>query len=250
MSSRRRPIRSLVLCTLAVLFAFTVSGCKKQESSGQNTRLRGTAGAEAREVPPGQAPLIIELPKPVFVGTEKPIDIENLEPLSKDPRPVLMVPEGTELLSRNQPVTSSDENPIIGWLDLVTDGDKEATDGCWVELGPGVQWVQLDLGQPKQIHAIVVWHEHRQAVVCKDVVIRIADDVDFITNVRTVFNNDMDNSAGLGAGTDMHYVETNEGRLIPVEGLTAQYVRFYSNGNTANDVNRYTEVEVYGKGLE
>ena len=32
-----------------------------------------------------------------------------------------------------------------------------------------------------------------------------------------------------------------------LKGLKARYVRFYSNGSTADDLNRYTEVEVYGK---
>ena len=68
-------------------------------------------------------------------------------------------------------------------------------------------------------------------------------------NVRTLFNNDTDNSAGLGAGTDMHYVETNKGELIDAKGVKARYVRLYSNGNNNNDLNHYIEVEVYGRPL-
>jgi hypothetical protein len=79
------------------------------------------------------------------------------------------------------------------------------------------------------------------------VVVQVADDADFIENVRTVFNNDIDNSAGLGVGKDLHYTETNEGKLIDAKGVKARYVRLYSNGNTSDDLNRYTEVEVYGK---
>jgi hypothetical protein len=40
-------------------------------------------------------------------------------------------------LALNKPVTSSDKDPIIGKLDQVTDGDKEGSDGSWVELGAG-----------------------------------------------------------------------------------------------------------------
>ncbi len=76
---------------------------------------------------------------------------------------------------------------------------------------------------------------------------KVADDADFTTNVYTLFNNDHDNSAGVGAGKDLHYVETSEGRLVDAKGVQARYVRLYSNGNTNNDLNHYIEVEVYGK---
>ena len=76
--------------------------------------------------------------------------------------------------------------------------------------------------------------------------VQVADDADFITNVRTLFNNDHDNSSGLGLGTDKEYWETYEGKLIEAKGTVARYVRLYSNGSTADDQNHYTEVEVYG----
>jgi hypothetical protein len=66
--------------------------------------------------------------------------------------------------------------------------------------------------------------------------------------VKTIFNNDADNSDGLGAGKDPAYIETNQGRLMPVkEPVQGRYVRLYSNGNTSNPSNHYIEVEVYGK---
>lgn len=65
--------------------------------------------------------------------------------------------------------------------------------------------------------------------------------------IKTMFNNDIDNSAGLGVGNQMHYTETNEGKLIDTKGIKARYVRLYSNGNSVNDLNHYIEVEVYGR---
>jgi hypothetical protein len=158
-----------------------------------------------------------------------------------------MVPAGTVLLSRGKPVTSSDSLPVIGELDFVTDGDKSGVDGSYVELGPGRQWVQIDLGRPDTLQGIVVWHFHSQARVYHDVVVQVSDDPAFKTGVRTLFNNDHDNSSGLGAGSDHAYVETHEGRLIPAEGVRARYVRLYSNGNTTDELNDYCEVEVYGQ---
>ena len=45
------------------------------------------------------------------------------------------------------------------------------------------------------------------------------------------------NSAGLGAGKDKEYVESNEGRLVDAKGTEARYVRLYSKGNTSNERN-------------
>src|SRR5690606_9487068 len=104
---------------------------------------------------------------------------------------------------------------------------------------PQVQWVQIDLEQPASLAAIVVWHFHAQARVYHDVIVQVADDEEFTENVRTLYNNDHDDSAGMGAGKDFAYVETNEGRLIPVEGEVARYVRLYSNGNTTDELNHY-----------
>lgn len=65
----------------------------------------------------------------------------------------------------------------------------------------------------------------------------------------TVFNSDADGSSGLGlsAGTDPAYVETQHGRVIEVDGVRGRYVRLYSDGNTNDPMNQYTEVMVYGR---
>jgi hypothetical protein len=200
----------------------------------------------------GLVPVEIKLPKPMFVGTPQDTKVPNLEkPLGKA-RPPFLAPEGTKNVALDKPVASSDEEPIIGEIDYITDGDKEAADGSYVELGPFVHHVTIDLEAMQEIYAIVVWHYHKQARVYFDVIVQVADDPDFITNVKTLFNNDIDNSAGQGVGTDMHYTETNEGRLIDVlaKGIKTRYVRLYSNGNTSNDLNHYIEVAVYGKPVE
>ncbi len=196
------------------------------------------------------SPLEIKLPRPMFIGTEKPIRLSNLKKLSTEDRPPFLAPAGTTNVAFGKPVTSSDEEPLIGEIEMITDGDKEAADGSFVELVPMLQHVTIDLEQMYEIYAIVVWHYHKNPQVYFDVVVQVADDSDFITNVKTLFNNDTNNSAGLGVGTDMHYVETNEGKLIDAKGAKARYVRLYSNGNSANEFNHYIEVEVYGKPTE
>jgi hypothetical protein len=194
-----------------------------------------------------EVPLKLELPRPLFVGTPRPLSLPNLEKPRAGRRPDFMVPAGTENLSKGKPVTSSDSLPVIGELTLITDGDKSGGDGTYVEFGPGVQWVQIDLEQEAKLAAIVVWHFHSQARAYHDVIVQASDDPEFKKDVHTLYNNDDNNSAALGAGSDPAYIETYEGRLIDAKGTKGRYVRLYSNGNTSDELNHYVEVEVYGQ---
>ncbi len=192
--------------------------------------------------------LKLEFPKPMFVGTPTKAKRANLE--KPDPSKVIKaikVPKGVKNIASEKPVTSSDEEPIIGELEMVTDGDKDGADGSYVELGPEKQWVQIDLEKPSEIHYIALWHFHKNARAYDDVIIQISDDKEFKSGVTTVFSNDHDNSYGLGKGDGPAWIETNHGRVIKVDGKKAQYVRLHSNGNTANEMNHYVEVEVFGK---
>ncbi len=192
-------------------------------------------------------PLKTDLPKPLFVGTPVPIKVPNLEPAQTGKRPDFMVPVGTVNLAKGKKVSSSDNDPVVGTLDLITDGDKEGDEGSWVELGPGKQWVQIDLEKDATISAIMLWHFHSQARVYFDVIVQVSDDPKFEKDVTMIFNNDSANELGLGAGKDYAYIETYEGKLIDAKGVKGRYVRLYSKGNTTSKMNHYIEVEVFGK---
>jgi len=192
-------------------------------------------------------PIPLELPKPMFEGTPQNLKVPNLEkPLGK-PREPFLAPAGVANVAKGKKVASSDKEPTIGEIEMITDGDKSAGDGSFVELGPGLQNVTLDLGSPHEMYAIVFWHFHKTPRVYFDTVVQLADDRDFTVGVRTIFNNDHDNTAGLGAGKHLNYVETSEGKLIDAKGAKARYLRLYSNGNNANELNHYVEVEVFGR---
>ena len=194
----------------------------------------------------GKVELKLSLPKPMFIGTPTNIKSANLEVITGKSRGPFMVPAGTKLLSLKRAVRSSDEYPVIGELEMVTDGEKNGGDGYFVELGPSKQWVQIDLGAEYALHAILAWHYHSQARVYRDVIVQVSSDRDFRKGVVTVFNNDHDNSSGQGAGPDKEYIEVAEGRLFDPKGARGRYIRLHSNGNTTNDLNHYVEVEVYG----
>lgn len=228
--------KSLLLFSI---FAFVLSGAGISQ-------FISNANAQDQQQDQKLVSIDIKLPIPMFIGTPQNFRVPNLEkPLGK-PRPPFLAPEGTKNVALGKPVSSTDEEPIIGEIELITDDDREAEDGCFVELGPFLQHVTIDLESRHNIYAIVMWHYHKQARVYIDVIVQVSDDPNFIKDVTILFNNDHDNSAGLGVGKDLHYVETSEGKLIDAKGVQARYVRLYSNGNTNNDLNHYIEVEVYG----
>lgn len=167
------------------------------------------------------------------------------------PRPPFMVPKSVKLLSSHKKVVISERSLGFGEPEFVTDGNKEGMDGTYLEQAPGVQWVQIDLGQSCEVYAVVIWHWGWYRIY-HDVVVRCSDDPNFGKSFRTLFNNDTDNSAGLGTGKDLEYVETPKGKLIDCKSKDGQpvrirYLRFYSNGNTSDELNQYVEIEVYGR---
>jgi hypothetical protein len=194
-----------------------------------------------------KVPLKIELPRPVFIGTPKPIKgFPHLEKKAVDHGDIL-VPEGTTNIAKGKKVTSSDDFPIIGDLEFITDGDKDGEEGYFVELAPKKQWVQIDLAKASEIYGLLIWHFHSQARAYDDVVIQVSDDPDFVDGVKTIFNNDHDNSSGFGVGEEKAYVETYKGKYIDAKGAKGRYVRLWSAGNSTNSMNHYIEVEIFGK---
>jgi hypothetical protein len=193
-------------------------------------------------------PLQLTLPAPAFKGTPKDLPVgTTVEPLSNTPRPPLMVPSGLSNVAAGKKVTCSVPSSAGSALAKIVDGDKEAYDSSIVMLKKGTQWVQMDLGAKHEIFAIVIWHAHDAPKIFRDVVVQVADDPDFLENVNALFNNDQDNSSGLGVGTHREYFETAEGKLLDTKGVKARYLRFYTKGSTDSPLNEYTEIEVYGR---
>jgi RNA polymerase sigma factor (sigma-70 family) len=223
--------------------------------AGDDVRLLFEWVVGAREVPSTLdqkgivVPLILELPPAVFKGTPKDLPTgPNVEPLSDKPRPLMLVPPALKNIAPSSKITSSDPNVPAGALAKLTDGDKRAADQSIIFLRKGTQWVQMDLGGPHEIFAIALWHAHNTAKIYHDVIVQVADDPGFTRNVRTLFNNDKDNTSKLGIGFNREYVETCEGKLINARGVKARSLRFYSKGSTESAINEYTEVEIYGRG--
>ncbi|MGC6455910.1 MAG: hypothetical protein ACON39_05130 [Coraliomargaritaceae bacterium] len=229
----------LFLLPLSALLFSACSDSGSAPSEGETTSAPATAASG------GRVALTTEIPQELIEGTPQPIKVANLEQ-APNAAPTLQVPEGTILLSAGKEVSGSDDFPIIGELAYITDGDKDAGEGYFVELMDGPQWVQIDLGAPASLAAVWIWHYHSQKRAYHDVIVQVSNDATFASGVTTLFNNDFDNSSELGKGTDKPYVESRFGKLIDAKNTEAQYVRLYSNGNTSNDMNHYIEVEVFG----
>ena len=241
-------VLALVALGLVVTMMWDGPTARAAEKGGTEVKEFANASKPAKD----WKPVPVKLPKPRFAGTPKNLPPGTRVKITKGPvkaRPPYYAPAGVENVAAKKTVTSSDMEPVIGTLDLVTDGNKEAVEDAYVELGPEVQWVQVDLEKEVEIFGIIVWREHKDPRVYKDIVIQVADDKDFIKNVRTVYTNDHDNSAGLGLGKSWEFFETNEGQLVDCskegKGVKARFVRCYTNGSTADDLNRYTEIEVW-----
>jgi hypothetical protein len=209
--------------------------------------LRSAQAAES-----GKIPLDIKLPLRAFTGTPRDVPTNSYtEPFdSEKKRPLMLVPAGLKNIAKDARLSSSDKNATVDSLAKLVDGDKEATEQSTIYLRKGSQWVQLDFGSAQEIFAAVIWHAHNSLKVYHDVIVQVANDPDFTAKVQTVYNNDQDNSSGLGVGTDREYFEEYQGRLIPIKGAKSRYMRCYSKGSTESPLNEYTEIEVYGRPAE
>ena len=190
---------------------------------------------------------IPKVPVPGIPGTAPNVNMENLKK-EVEKAPQFYAPKGTTNLALEKPVTASESLCSYGDIDMLTDGDKDSVAETYFEMAPGLQWVQIDLEEEKELYAILVWHYMVEFRVYHDVIVQVSNDEDFL-EATTLFNNDHDNSAsslGLNKGTDKNYWETNNGKLIDAKGVKARYIRLYSNGNSSSNFNHYVEVEVYG----
>ena len=229
------PLAPAVIAVAALL----QTGCGQAQSKPL------PADGAAAAVSGDKEPLKLKLPMPTLKGT--PEDLPqgpNIEPVPKGPPADFNVPKGVVNVAAGKPVTSS-VAPFTGELKQVTDGDKEAFDDQAVEMKKGTQWIQIDLGTPVSIAAVAIWHDHRYVQLFRDVIIQVSDDPEFKNGVTTVYNNDTDNSSGMGIGTDKEYFETRYGRVIDGKNAKGRYVRSYTKGSNQSAINSIQEIEVY-----
>jgi hypothetical protein len=243
-------MKTSILITLPLLLASTGSAAPKTVNSKAKMPARTSVktSSKVKTTKPQNANLIeakFDLPAFTRLGTPKVIR-DTTAPVWKKRQPVYL-PKGARVVSRGKTVTSSDDFPIIGTLSMITDGAKAGSEGNWVELGPGPQWVQIDLGKATTMYGVLLWHYFGESRVYRDVIVQASNDADFVTGVTTLYNNDGDNSSGLGIGQQREFYEDLSGQWIAFnKPQKARYLRLYSRGNTSDPQNQYIEAEVWG----
>lgn len=185
-------------------------------------------------------------------GISQGLEPPHLRKETKIQRPPFMVVPGLENIALYKPVKCSDTEPIIGDIDQINDGLKKSDEFDYVELGPGIQWIQIDLKGICEIHAVVIWHFYKNAVIYNDVIVQVADDDGFKKNKKTLFNNDHDNSSGIGKGSDKAFYSRWWGEIVGArgknnKGTRARYVRIYTADGMEREHPRFVEIAVYGK---
>ncbi len=143
------------------------------------------------------------------------------------------------------------ENPTTGANNLnnlrrpafTTNGDLNTADYTFIE--GGARWIKIDLGAATTVGRIKLWHYFGDTRTYRDVIVQLSTTADFSSGVTTVFNNDVNNTAGQGAGAQAEYTETSAGKEITFSPLSARYIRLWSNGSTANGGNHYVEVQAF-----
>jgi hypothetical protein len=189
--------------------------------------------------------------------------------------PTLKLPSGSTNLAYGRSITTNFPDPIMGQLDMITDGNKGVltysdgrlryidADNCYVEFSPsihsmsgdeftklGPRFVQFDFQESNFFDAIWIWagyRDHGYDVVRK-LVIQISQDPKFATNPTTVFNCDTDNSLGFGLGSDRPFASSRFGKLIRIKPTLGRYVRIWCNGSVMFPrETRLVEIEIYGR---
>ena len=139
-----------------------------------------------------------------------------------------------ENLALEMPVTGNG-GAGQGTYELLTDGKTESDP----YLG-GPTWVQVDLQEELMIDTIKLWHYWADGRTYHDNKVAVSDKGDFLGEEIVVF----DTTEG-----DEEYPETAEGKTIVFEPITAQYIRAWVGGSTANEWSHWVELQVFFQDL-
>ncbi len=207
-------------------------------ATATNTAVGPTATRTNTPVPPSATPTRTNTPVgPTLTPTRTSTRTNTPTSPTATPTKTNTPGTGTNLALGKIATGSSLINP-----GFITDADKNTNN--FGGLDTGLRSIVIDLGQNYSLSKINIWHYFGDGRTYHDVIVQVSTFSDFSTKT-TVFNNDTNNSAGQGTGTNAEYAETSAGKTITFTAVSARYVRLWSNGSSANVYNHYVEVEIY-----
>ena len=131
----------------------------------------------------------------------------------------------------NKTVTAS---ASVSNLTLVTDGSTASSP--YADCGPGLVYVQIDLGAIYFLDTISVWHYWADSRTYSSTKTQISENG---TDWTDVFNS-------ATAGT---YAESSGGKVNIFTAKNTRYIRDYVNGSSANAYNHWVEIQAFEKTL-
>jgi hypothetical protein len=177
---------------------------------------------------------------PIWATYDNPVKDPNPKP---KPKPVPIASKGTAApgklgtltnYARGKSVTTNFPNGITaGMPEMVTDGKLGGY------LGHGFAnsgWVQVDLGEVRELGNIRVWHYYRDGRSYKDNRLSVSTTGKFAGEETVVFD----------AGKDGAYSESKDGKLFTFKPANARYIRNSLGRNSSNKSTQWMEIEAYG----
>ena len=111
-----------------------------------------------------------------------------------------------------RPSNHHPSHSFIGQDERLFDGVIDSASPNHINVGDHRRFIVIDLGDTYMVDGLNVWRYYRDVRQYRDVVYQLSTVSNFSSDVTTVFNNDADNSAGQGAGSDPEYRELPEGQ--------------------------------------
>ena len=129
------------------------------------------------------------------------------------------------------------KNTSDNYADMGSDSDVAGTTSAYF---------QVDLENVYSISEVALYRYWKDGRTYENSVVAISKTEDF-SDAYVVYNSDVNNIHGFGAGSDAAYVETSAGKAWSFDEVQGQYVRVYMSGSTSGNTMHIVELEVYGK---
>lgn len=163
--------------------------------------------------------------------------------------------KGSENVARNKKVRlingtlNKDKPSDYGYINIFTDGNKNATP--YIDLIPygGTTALEVDLGSKYELDEVKIWHYYPGGRTYKDNKIYVSENGEewykiFDSNINGTYQESSEGKTVKVVITENQEPEFRDAR----PNRKARYIRSHLNGSSANEGNHWVELEVYSGG--